>query len=99
MKTRWHRKDLIDLEYFLHLASTLPDQGKARLKEIFLSKTLENKNGVIAAEFDLQASVNHAFKVADQYNHHALKALDVLPPSEERDALECVVDFVLHRKL
>jgi octaprenyl-diphosphate synthase len=83
----------------LHLSASLPKSGKSRLREIFLSTELKDKQAAITAEFDLQPSVDHAFKVADQYINNALKALEALPESLFREALSTVGDFVLNRKL
>ncbi len=83
----------------IHLAATLPDEGRKRLKEVFLSDSIKGKSDVIAAEFDLQASVNHAFGVADEYISRAIKELSFFAPSQTREALEGMAEFVLHRKL
>jgi octaprenyl-diphosphate synthase len=83
----------------LHLSSQVKGQERERLKEIFLSQNLKDKNAMIAAEFDLQPSIDHAFRVADDYISSALEELSDLPASPYKEALQTVADFVLHRKL
>ena len=83
----------------LHLSSEVNEIERKRLREIFLSTSLEDKNALIASEFDLQPSIDHAFRVADDYISSALGELSIVPDSPCKEALLTVADFVLHRKL
>jgi octaprenyl-diphosphate synthase len=83
----------------IHLAGALRGRERDRFKEIFASETLKDKTKLILSEFDLQPSIDYAFKVADRYISDALKQVAALPATPYREALETVADFVLHRKL
>ena len=83
----------------IHLASTLRGEEREALKGIFLSEPEKDKNARIAERFDLRPSVDYAFSKADGFIAAAREALEVLPPSPSREALDAVADFVLHRKL
>lgn len=83
----------------LHLADSLNEKDRKRLSEIIQSDTITEKNKAIIDNFDIQPSIAHARKVADDYIAGAVKAADVLPASEFKDALQAVGEFVLRRKL
>lgn len=83
----------------IHLAARLEGKEREALKTIFLSEPEKDKNARIAERFDLGPSVDYAFSRADGFIAEAREELKVLPPSECRDALAAVAEFVLHRKL
>jgi len=83
----------------LHLASSLPEKGRKQLNDIIQSDAVTQKNSAIINRFDIQPSIDHARKVADNYIAEALSAADHLPDSEFKEALKSVGDFVLRRKL
>lgn len=84
---------------FIHMAATLGDADRKRLKEIFLSHTIENKNEAIGNAFDLRASVDYALEVAADYTRTALGELDCLADSDYKKALTGAAEFVLVRKI
>jgi octaprenyl-diphosphate synthase len=83
----------------IRMARTLPEHERKRLKEIFLSAEIEDKNKAINAEFNLIEAVDHAFEVADGLIRSALKELEVLPDSPYKQALVSAAEFVLIRKV
>ena len=83
----------------IHLAQTLGEKDRERLKELFLSKEIENKNKAIIAEFNLMKSVDHALGIADDRSRSGLERLVLLPESPYRKALSAVGEFVLARKV
>ncbi|MFH1998953.1 MAG: polyprenyl synthetase family protein, partial [Planctomycetota bacterium] len=63
----------------LHLAASLPERDKERLHDIIQSDSNTSKNATIINTFDMQPSIDHAFKVAEKYIAEALGAADTLP--------------------
>lgn len=84
---------------FIHMAATLPEKDRERLKEIFLSETIEDKNRVIGDAFDLRASVDYALDVAANYTRSALDDIECLADSDYKKALVGAAEFVLVRKV
>ncbi len=84
---------------FIHMAATLENNDRERLREIFLSDTIENKNQVIGDSFDLRASVDYALDVAAGYTRSALRELECLADSDYKKALTGAAEFVLVRKI
>jgi len=83
----------------LRLSKSCSDNELKRLKEIFYSDELTDKNNIIKSEFDIQTSVEQSFESAGEYINRGLKALSVLEDSLFKDAMKTAAEFVLHRKL
>ena len=83
----------------IHLASTLAGEDRDRLKEIFLSREIEDKNGAIMDSFDFEESLAYSFNVAEEHIETACREFDSLPDTSAREVLKEAARFVLVRRV
>lgn len=82
---------------FIHFLRTAPVERGAAFREVFHGPTGPERDTAIRDFLAETASVEYAYKTAEEWIDKARKALDVLEPSTHREALEAILEFVVRR--